>query len=65
MWTHKAGALSLNPVSVVIKTPLARKATGHHLIKAVSLEQLGAPFLVSVMLKIEYAVSFSVGLSAG
>ena len=52
MQTHNARIMSLIPPSDTIDTPLARKATGNHLLKSTSLERLLSP--VSATLKIEY-----------
>ena len=35
--TYNTGVVSSNPTRVTIKTPLARKATGNHLIKSTFL----------------------------
>ena len=49
--------MASNRAHVLIKTILVRKVRGKHLIKSISLEKkLRALFLVSAMLKIEYAM---------
>ena len=55
MRTHNTGVVSSNPARVTIKTPLARKALGNHLIKSTALEKLRTLPLVSAKFKIEYA----------
>ena len=45
--THNTGAERSNPGRVTMKTPLVRKATGHHLTKLTSLEKLKALSLAS------------------
>ena len=44
-----------NPTLVTIKTELARKATGNHLMKSTSLKELATLSLVSATLEIESA----------
>ena len=39
------GVVSCNPVRVTMKTPMARKATGNHLMKSTSLYKTGKTFL--------------------
>ena len=41
---------------VTVKTPLARKVTGNHLIKSTCLEKRKALSLVSAKLEIEYVI---------
>ena len=55
MQTHNTGVMSLNPISITIKAPLVREATGNHLIQSPFLDKLRALSLFSVTLKIEYA----------
>ena len=40
---RNTGVVSSNPARVTIKTPLARKSTGNHLIKSTSLEKAQSP----------------------
>ena len=54
MRNHNAGVVSSNPARVTIKARLLRNATANHLTKSTHLEKLGALFLVSATLKIEY-----------
>ena len=46
-----------------IKTPLARKAAGNHLVKVTFLDRLRAMSLVSATLEIEYGTQKLSGLS--
>ena len=55
--THSAGAVSLIPPYVTIKTPLVRKATGTTS-ESTSLEKLKTLSLVSATLEIKYAAQF-------
>ena len=41
--THNTGVVSSNPARVTMKTPLARKTTGNHLIKPTALEKIQSP----------------------
>ena len=43
MWTHKTGVVSSIPPCVTFETPLARKATGNHLMNSTSVEKTQSP----------------------
>ena len=59
MRTHNTGVFSWIPPCINFKTPLARKATGNHLMNSISLEKLRALSLVSATLEIKYAAQFT------
>ena len=63
MWTHNKGVVSSIPPCVTFKTPLAKKATGNHLMNSTSLEKLRALSLVAATLEIEYATQHTVRFS--
>ena len=58
MRAHNTRIVSSIPPCVTFKTPLARKATGNHLMNSTFLEKLRAASLVAATLEIEYATEF-------
>ena len=68
MWTVNKVVASSNPALVTVRKPLVRRATGSHLIKAISPGKLRALSLASAAVEIEYAAQLfelvSVGISA-
>ena len=62
MRTLNTGVVSPIPPCVIFKMPLARKATGNHLMNSTFLEKLRAASLVAATLEIEYATEFKATL---